>query len=546
MFKKVRKVVLLLVLTGLILNCFSPLAHAEEENETLLVEIGTATGTKDHIVEIPINLSNVPLNGLEHFDFKLKYETEDIEILDLEPGEIIRNPETDFAVSINANTGILIFCFSDMSAIAERTINDDGILATLIARIKNEDETFSAITKLTNSNPIFGDYDYTYYPFVFKSGGVKIDKFVADEIVIAPRDTLLVSTSTSRGTIGDIVDLKVSLDPLRGFSNSPGLKSLEAYVRYDNLNLELLEIIPSDELDRPDLNLNYTLDNEKDEIVIEFDNNDIHENSFIGPHFVTLRFEIKSGEVNSILPVHTLITGISASLNLPENDIRRRVNSIAEEGGIIVDRKLPNVNYYRVEIEDVSAKIGETVLVPILLKDVPNDGIEQLYFDYIYDTTKLDLKYILNGELLEDDIRFVSGIDRTNGKIGFYVMKSNNKITEDGVFAYLKFRIKENLGFESTEILTETATTILYPSPQNISKVTGGNIHISPILGDLNGDGVINSTDYVLLRRYVLEIIDDIPVGNVYHVADLNNDGKIDSTDCVILRKYILKIISSF
>ncbi|MFZ5985564.1 MAG: CotH kinase family protein [Bacillota bacterium] len=71
------------------------------------------------------------------------------------------------------------------------------------------------------------------------------------------------------------------------------------------------------------------------------------------------------------------------------------------------------------------------------------------------------------------------------------------------------------------------------PTPTNVRKC-----------GDLNGDNEINSTDYVLLRRYLLRIT-DIPQEYLYIVADLNVDGYVNSTDYVILKRYLLKIYTS-
>ncbi|MDQ2085784.1 dockerin type I domain-containing protein [Herbivorax sp. ANBcel31] len=62
--------------------------------------------------------------------------------------------------------------------------------------------------------------------------------------------------------------------------------------------------------------------------------------------------------------------------------------------------------------------------------------------------------------------------------------------------------------------------------------------------GDLNGDGIIDSTDYTILTRYLLEVIDDFPAPK--EAADLNGDGSIDSTDLFILRRYLLAYIDSF
>src|SRR5690606_33268754 len=44
--------------------------------------------------------------------------------------------------------------------------------------------------------------------------------------------------------------------------------------------------------------------------------------------------------------------------------------------------------------------------------------------------------------------------------------------------------------------------------------------------GDINGDGVINTNDYVLLKRYILEEM-DFPDYRQRQIADVNNDGVI-------------------
>ncbi|MDQ2086552.1 dockerin type I domain-containing protein [Herbivorax sp. ANBcel31] len=73
------------------------------------------------------------------------------------------------------------------------------------------------------------------------------------------------------------------------------------------------------------------------------------------------------------------------------------------------------------------------------------------------------------------------------------------------------------------------------------SQVTANNISIS--YGDINGDGNIDSTDVTLLKRYLLDIISELPYSNV---ADLNGDNSIDSTDYTLLRRYVLQIMNVF
>lgn len=67
---------------------------------------------------------------------------------------------------------------------------------------------------------------------------------------------------------------------------------------------------------------------------------------------------------------------------------------------------------------------------------------------------------------------------------------------------------------------------------------------VEPVLpGDLNGDQLINSSDYILFRRYLIGVINDFPVENGELAADLNKDGYINSLDYIILRRYLLGLI---
>ena len=56
--------------------------------------------------------------------------------------------------------------------------------------------------------------------------------------------------------------------------------------------------------------------------------------------------------------------------------------------------------------------------------------------------------------------------------------------------------------------------------------------------GDVNGDGRISSSDYVLIKNYIMGS------GNLSEVAkqsaDYNNDGKITSSDYVLIKNYIM------
>ncbi|MDQ2087066.1 dockerin type I repeat-containing protein [Herbivorax sp. ANBcel31] len=68
--------------------------------------------------------------------------------------------------------------------------------------------------------------------------------------------------------------------------------------------------------------------------------------------------------------------------------------------------------------------------------------------------------------------------------------------------------------------------------------------HATGITGDLNSDGIIDSTDAALMQRYILGNSDkeDINIEN----ADINGDGNVSSIDYSLLKRYILGVIDNF
>lgn len=59
--------------------------------------------------------------------------------------------------------------------------------------------------------------------------------------------------------------------------------------------------------------------------------------------------------------------------------------------------------------------------------------------------------------------------------------------------------------------------------------------------GDVDGNGEINTVDYIVLRLHLLGIQE--LVGRQYEGADVNRDGKVDDTDYITLRLQLLGIL---
>ena len=97
------------------------------------------------------------------------------------------------------------------------------------------------------------------------------------------------------------------------------------------------------------------------------------------------------------------------------------------------------------------------------------------------------------------------------------------------------FKIFEASGKEKTDGYISTGDIIRIIN-------SSGNVYDQKnivIYGDANGDGKINSTDRLRIRKHILK--ESILNNANFEAADTNKDGKVNSTDRLRIRKHILK-----
>ncbi len=109
----------------------------------------------------------------------------------------------------------------------------------------------------------------------------------------------------------------------------------------------------------------------------------------------------------------------------------------------------------------------------------------------------------------------------------------------------LKERIEAGAGATLGRPETPPPTTPPTNTPTNTpsNTPTPQPTPIDLVYGDLNNDGKVNSTDYSIMKRFLLNVIR--LTNDQLRVADLNLDTKVNSTDFAILKRFILGLIDS-
>lgn len=145
-----------------------------------------------------------------------------------------------------------------------------------------------------------------------------------------------------------------------------------------------------------------------------------------------------------------------------------------------------------------------------------------------------------NGDKIESGVTFLDIRSKYLDDPDYSKIESAYKSGKDPEVSYHRFWHQADMAMAlgTMDLLFPDVVTSTVPSSSikpSSSGSTGGDS------GDVNGDNKVNSTDYSLLRRHILNIT--VLKGSALDAADLNGDGRVNSTDYSYLRRVILGTI---
>ena len=193
-----------------------------------------------------------------------------------------------------------------------------------------------------------------------------------------------------------------------------------------------------------------------------------------------------------------------------------------------------------ISVSSLIGIVGSKVRVAVSLKN--NPGIVSMSLKLNYDDTVLKLVDVEDCGILGDEMH------KPNLKSPYYLNWVNDTATENysvnGNIVILTFEVLENAPLGKTPITVsyEYDNYDIYDvdAEEVVFAIENGYVDVSDILiGDVNGDGIINNYDRLLLSRWLAKWPEALGKGIIEAAADVNCDGKVNNLDRLTLARHL-------
>jgi hypothetical protein len=198
------------------------------------------------------------------------------------------------------------------------------------------------------------------------------------------------------------------------------------------------------------------------------------------------------------------------------------------------------------------AKASDTLWVPVYLSSEGKDSLASIRFDLELDSTVAELLDVKADTSLTHGWRLSDWNGLSKSRIALALAGASRLSgPEEGEILRLKIRVLPTAKTGASTMLTLSGISVDEGRVKGISNLPG-KIFVLPhdsLLGDVNGDGQVDTADARLLIRYVVGQF-TLPSTEYPHftlaTADVTGNGEITSYDAALVLQYGLGIIEDF
>lgn len=203
-----------------------------------------------------------------------------------------------------------------------------------------------------------------------------------------------------------------------------------------------------------------------------------------------------------------------------------------------------------VQVVNAEGLSGSTVDVPVHFNNA--EGVCGGVIKLTYDPDAVVPVKVIQGDELpfavegDDDLEIIANLDYAPGEVIIvWAVNPRDGMPEAGLLCHVQFQIKKLVGsavqVSSLELVDTEANET--PSASEGGIISTGDLD-EVVYGDVNGDGVINFVDAVIVLQNVLRLVDLAP--NQLSSAMVNDGVTIKHNDAVFILQKAMKLIEHF
>ena len=136
--------------------------------------IGQIDAKAGDTITLPINLTGVPKAGIANFAYRIKYDPSLVEVVGVEAGSAITNPEVNFLSDVYPDKKIISILFIDNAMSDEETIKTAGGLANIKLKIKDTAPKGIMPIEFNDDDHSFYDIDGNEIKIAFTNGSINV------------------------------------------------------------------------------------------------------------------------------------------------------------------------------------------------------------------------------------------------------------------------------------------------------------------------------------------------------------------------------------
>ena len=324
------------------------------------------------------------------------------------------------------------------------------------------------------------------------------------------------------GEVSGVKDDRVKVDIT--LKNNPGLTDLKLSVNYDGSKLYL------DTTEKTSLFDSYITDtNDKIPYTITFSSEATMDTSGV---IASMYFYVDGGKENEQYPITASVTDAKNNSNAVNISVKNGLFTYKEG-----DNPEPIPNNCTIEVGSASGRVGDTVEIPIQIKN--NPGIEAVQLELTYSSNLTLVKYLRGDGLPNLTRNMPSGAYSVYPYVMMFMGDENDY--SDGTLATLTFKINDNTPKGEYQVNVNYKEKNIYNHNYEYINptVTQGKIKVSSYTpGDINGDSFINGKDVTWIMKKIVGGYDTSVV--IEDALDVDGDGECTIRDATHLRRYLV------